>query len=243
MASRTIRSLCPSAIFLVFSWLGVPTYDVCKLIMACSFWLAGALMYICAHRISKSVLGGARAAIVFALQPGVPLADHGRSLLCDRVCPSASNISTDVPVRGRRERACDGLAAGGLPRLRRERRSPHGADTRHVRDGLYRALLRLGQEGAAPPRISCHRPHHPGPPLCPGPVLIRNEHLQRLLSPERDPYLEQYWPSERSGRPIDRELAPPRSSGPRLVPCGGPRICHGDPGPAHPSTCFYFALL
>jgi len=56
----------PGAIFLVFSWLGVPTYDVCKLIMACSFWLAGALMYICAHRISKSVLGGACAAIVFA---------------------------------------------------------------------------------------------------------------------------------------------------------------------------------
>lgn len=55
----------PSALFMVFSWLGVPIYDVCKLIMVCSFWLAGAFMYLCALKISKSHLGSACAAMIF----------------------------------------------------------------------------------------------------------------------------------------------------------------------------------
>ncbi|MBI0584487.1 MAG: hypothetical protein ISF22_09720 [Methanomassiliicoccus sp.] len=55
----------PGVMFMVTSWLGLSTYDVCKLIMVCSFWLAGASMYLCALRISKSHLGGACAAVVF----------------------------------------------------------------------------------------------------------------------------------------------------------------------------------
>ncbi len=55
----------PGAMFMAFSWLGVPVYDICKLIMVGSFWFAGAFMYLCALKISKSHLGSACAAVVF----------------------------------------------------------------------------------------------------------------------------------------------------------------------------------
>ena len=47
------------------SWLGLSTDSLCKLIMAGSFWLAGAFMYLCAFVVSRNSLGSACAAIVF----------------------------------------------------------------------------------------------------------------------------------------------------------------------------------
>jgi len=55
----------PSAMFTLASWMGLSASDMCKIIMAGSFWLAGAAMYLCALRISRSYLGSGVAAIVF----------------------------------------------------------------------------------------------------------------------------------------------------------------------------------
>ncbi len=55
----------PSAMFALTSWIGFSASDVCKIVMVSSFWIAGAAMYICALRISRSYLGAGVAAMVF----------------------------------------------------------------------------------------------------------------------------------------------------------------------------------
>lgn len=55
----------PSAMFALASWMGLSASTTCKLIMAGSFWLAGAAMYLCALKISRSRLASSIAAIVF----------------------------------------------------------------------------------------------------------------------------------------------------------------------------------